>query len=241
MFNAAIRIGWSATAGVASCVLLAAPAAANPLGDYPLSPAQSCSGSVLSADTGAFLPVAGDPTAYQKCGPAGPIGIKHCASGGKFDPATGYCITPNGSATTLTADSVWQEGDACQSGCPPKPIKVKLTYSGTNVGMVSVEVADPTAPESVWGGSASSLTADGQTHSVVITTNKLAPTAPDWVLKPGSTVAVRGYLTDGKANPDNDPTTAVVTLSQTVTAISKPAGTDTSASSKPPSSDTATS
>lgn len=222
------RTQWVSGSAViaASCVLFAAPAAARPLTDYRQAPAPGCSESNVSGGTASFIPVPGDSTAYQKCGPAGPVGIKHCPSGDKFDVSVGYCIAQNGSAATLTADAVWQEGDACQSGCAPKPIKVRLTYSGSSVGMASVTLSDPTAPGNQWGGSASALTGDGETHSVVITTNKLTPTAADWVLKPGAAVVVQAYLTDGKANPDGDPTTAVATLNQTVTATSKPTGAD---------------
>ncbi|WP_280825321.1 hypothetical protein [Mycobacterium sp. OTB74] len=175
----------------------------------------------------AFIPVPGDPTAYQKCGPAGPVGIKHCATGSSFDTSTNYCVAQQGSsAATLGVDAVWQEGDGsdCTSGCPPKPIKVRLTYSGSSVGMASVTLSDPAAPGNSWGGSATALTGDGDTHSVVITTNKLVPTAADWVLKPGASVAVLAYLTDGKANPDGNPPVAVATLAQTVTATTKPTG-----------------
>jgi hypothetical protein len=219
------RTWWIGTAGLAaSCVLLAAPAAARPTTDLPQSPATSCSESIVSGGTATAIPVMGDPTAYQKCGPAGPIGIKHCATGSNFDASTGYCVVKEGSAT-LGVDAVWQEGDGsdCTSGCPPRPIKVRLTYSGSSVGMASVTLTDPTSPNNSWGGSASALTAGGDTHTVVITTNKLVPTAPDWTLKPGTPVLVQGYLTDGKSNPDGDPTVAVATLNQTVTAISKPA------------------
>ncbi|CAM5698971.1 hypothetical protein MAUB1S_02795 [Mycolicibacterium aubagnense] len=85
--------------------------------------------------------------------------------------------------------------------------------------------------EQVRGGSASALTGDGGAHSVVITTNKLVPTAADWTLRPGAPVAVQAYLTDGKANPDGDPTVAVATLNQTVTATTKPTGTDNTTTS----------
>ena len=222
------RTRWGAgIVAIGACgVLFAAPAAARPDTDYRQAPAQGCSESIVSAGTAAFIPVPGDPTAYQKCGPAGPVGIKHCPTGANFDVSVGYCIAQNSSATTLGADAVWQEGDACQSGCPPKPVKVRLTYSGTSIGMVSVTLSDPTAPGNQWGGSASALTSDGDTHSVVIATNKLTPTAADWVLKPGAPVLVQAYLTDGKANPDGDPPMAVATLSQTVTAVAKPTGSD---------------
>lgn len=209
-------------------VLLAAPAAAGPGIDYRRAPAQGCSESIVSGGTASFIPVAGDPTAYQKCGPAGPVGIKHCPSGANFDAGVGYCVAANGSGATLSADAVWQEGDACQSDCPPKPIKVRLNYTGASVGTVSVTLSDPTAPGNQWGGSASALSGDGNTHSVTVTTNKLTPTAPDWVLKPGAPVLVQAYLTDGKANPDGDPTMAVATLSQSVTAVAKPAGSNQS-------------
>jgi hypothetical protein len=227
MFMPAFRTAWGSVTTIAvSCVLLAAPAAARPSDDFRQSPVPACSESIVSAGTAAFIPVAGDPTAYQKCGPAGPVGIKHCPSGANFDVSVGYCVGQNGSAATLGADAVWQEGDACQSGCAPKPIKVRLTYSGSSVGTVSVTLSDPTAPGNQWGGSASALAGDGQTHSVVVTTNKLTPTAADWVLKPDASVVVQAYLTDGKANPDGDPTTAVATLNQTIAATAKPAGPD---------------
>lgn len=223
-------------AAVAAISLVcAAPAAARPLADYPQAPPQKCSESVVGSGSAAVVPVAGDPTAYQKCGPAGPIGIKHCATGSVFDSSTGYCVAKDGSGTgaTLTVDSVWQDGDNsdCTAACPPKPIKVKLNYAGSSVGMASVTVTNPTSPGISWGGSASALTADGDTHSVVITTNKLVPTAADWTLKPGTPVAVQGYLTDGKLSQDGDPSMAVATVSQTVTAISKPAGSSSSGSS----------
>lgn len=221
------RTRWISAAVIAVCgVLFAAPAAARPLTDYRRSPAPACSESIVSGGTAAFIPVAGDSTAYQKCGPAGPVGIKHCPSGANFDVTAGYCVAQNGSAATLGADAIWQEGDACQSGCAPKPVKVRLTYSGSSVGTMSVTLSDPTTPGNQWGGSASALSGDGQTHSVVISTNKLTPTAPDWVLTPGATVLVQAYLTDGKTNPDGDPTLAVATLNQTVTATAKPTGSD---------------
>jgi len=205
-------------------LILAAPAAASPLDLDRQGPAPVCSESTVGGGTVAFIAVPGDPTAYQKCGPAGPIGIKHCQSGANFDVTAGYCVAKGGQAdsgATLTADAVWQDGDACTSDCPPKPVKIRLKYSGDSLGTVSVTLSDPTAPTSHWGGSASALTGDGDTHSVVVTTNKLTPTAADWVLKPGMPVVVQAYLTDGRANPDGDPTRAVATLATTITASDK--------------------
>ncbi|MUL48927.1 hypothetical protein FZI85_04935 [Mycobacterium sp. CBMA293] len=224
------RLGWViAAALVTPCLVVAAPAGARPSSDFRQAPPQTCSEANVSGGTAAYVPVPGDPAAYQKCGPAGPVGIKHCQTGSAFDTSTGYCVAAQGSGATLGVDAVWQEGDGsdCQMGCPPKPIKVRLTYSGASVGMASVTLFDPASPSNAWGGSASALTGDGSTHSVVITANKLTPTAADWLLKPGATVAVQGYLTDGKANPDGDPTVAVATLNQTVTATTKPAGSNT--------------
>lgn len=237
----ATRIGWAITAAMtAACLAGTGPAAARPGSDFRQAPPQSCSEANVSGGTASYIPVAGDPTAYQKCGPAGPVGIKHCQSGSAFDSSTGYCVASQGTGATLSVDAVWQEGDGadCQMGCPPKPIKVRLTYSGTTVGMASVTLVDPTSPNNAWGGSASALTGDGATHSVVITANKLTPTAADWVLKPGTTVAVQGYLTDGKANPDGDPTVAIATLNQTIAATTKPAGADST--TKPTGANSAT-
>ncbi|MDR3661221.1 MAG: hypothetical protein P4L86_12670 [Mycobacterium sp.] len=239
MLTAITKAGLGITAALTvPCLVVAAPAAARPSTDFRQAPAQTCSESIVSGGTAAYVPVPGDPTAYQKCGPAGPVGIKHCQSGAVFDTSTDYCVAQKASDATLGVDAVWQEGDgsACESGCAPKPIKVRLTYSGSSVGMASVTLFDPAAPGNSWGGSANALTGDGSTHSVVITTNKLVPTAADWILKPGASVAVQAYLTDGKANPDGDPTTAVATLTQTVTATTKPAGAD----NKPSGSDSST-
>ncbi|MHA7662218.1 hypothetical protein [Mycolicibacterium sp. HS_4_1] len=229
----ATRIGWGITAAMtAACLAGTGPAAARPSTDFRQAPPQTCSEANVSGGTASYIPVPGDPTAYQKCGPAGPVGIKHCQTGSAFDSSTGYCVASQGTGATLSVDAVWQEGDSsdCQTACPPRPIKVRLTYSGTTVGMASVTLVDPTAPSKSWGGSASALTGDGATHSVVITANKLIPTAADWVLKPGTTVAVQGYLTDGKANPDGDPTVAIATLNQTIAATTKPAGADSTRS-----------
>lgn len=234
MHTTATTIGWAITAALAvPALVMAAPAAARPGPDFPQTPAQSCSEANVSGGTASYIPVPGDPAAYQKCGPAGPVGIKHCQTGSAFDSSTGYCVATQGSGATLSVDAVWQEGDSsdCQAACPPRPIKVKLTYSGSSVGMASVTLVDPTAPSKSWGGSASALTGDCGAHSVVITTNKLVPTAADWTLRPGAPVAVQAYLTDGKANPDGDPTVAVATLNQTVTATTKPTGTDNTTTS----------
>ncbi|MHA7665931.1 hypothetical protein [Mycolicibacterium sp. HS_4_1] len=234
MHTTATKIGWAITAAMtAACLAGTGPAAARPSTDFRQAPPQTCSEANVSGGTASYIPVAGDPTAYQKCGPAGPVGIKHCQTGSAFDSSTGYCVASQGTGATLSVDAVWQEGDSsdCQTACPPRPIKVKLTYSGSSVGMASVTLVDPTAPSKSWGGSASALTGDGATHSVVITTNKLIPTAADWALKPGSTVAVQGYLTDGKANPDGDPSVAVATLNQTIAAGTKPTGTDSTTTS----------
>ncbi|WP_155924441.1 hypothetical protein [Mycolicibacterium sp. CBMA 234] len=222
------KAGLGITALAVPCLVVAAPAAARPGADRPQAPPPTCSESIVSGGTATYIPVAGDPTAYQKCGPAGPVGIKHCQAGAVFDSSTGYCVAQKATDATFAVDAVWQEGDgsACQSGCAPKPIKVRLTYSGSSVGMASVTLFDPAAPGNSWGGSANALTGDGQTHSVVITTNKLVPTAADWVLKPGSAVSIQAYLTDGKANPDGDPTTSVATVTQVVTASTKPSGSD---------------
>lgn len=219
------RIGRPAVAAVVGGLAFAAAASASPLHDYRQSPAQTCSAIGAGATAVAFVPVPGDPTGYQKCGPAGPLGIKHCRAGADFDASVGYCVVKDGEAgsgATLSADAVWQETGACTADCPPKPIKVRLNYSGSNVGAVSLMLFDPAAPGAQWGGSASALTGDGDAHSVVVTANKLTPTAADWVLKPGATVAVQAYLTDGRANPDGDPTRAVATLATTVTASGKP-------------------
>ncbi|MUL45742.1 hypothetical protein FZI85_23655 [Mycobacterium sp. CBMA293] len=228
MFTAVTKLGFGITVTMTAACMAAGPAAARPGADLRQAPPQTCSESIVSAGTATYIPVAGDPTAYQKCGPAGPVGIKHCPTGAVFDSATDYCVAQKSSDATLGVDAVWQEGDgsACESGCAPKPIKVRLTYSGNSVGMASVTLVDPAAPGSSWGGSANTLTGDGQTHSVVITTNKLVPTAADWVLKPGASVSVQAYLTDGKANPDGDPTTSVATVTQVVTATTKPSGSD---------------
>ncbi len=226
----ATKIGLAITAALAvhCLVVVAAPADAQPSAGFRQAPAQSCSEANVSGGMAAYIPVPGDPAAYQKCGPAGPVGIKHCKTGSAFDSSTGYCVAAQGSGATLSADSVWQEGDGsdCQTGCPPKPLKVRLTYSGSSVGMVSVTLFDPTSPSKSWVGSASALTGDGSTHSVVIMTSKLIPTAADWILKPGAAVAVQAYLTDGKANLDGDPPVAVATLNQTLTATTKPTGSD---------------
>lgn len=234
MFRVVTKRGLGVAAAItAGCLVGSGPAAARPTSDFPQAPAQSCSEANVSGGTAAYVPVPGDPGAYQKCGPAGPVGIKHCQTGSAFDSSTGYCVASQGTGATLTVDAVWQEGDSsdCQTGCPPKPIKVKLTYSGSSVGMASVTLFDPAAPNKSFGGSASALTGDGATHSVVITTNKLVPTAADWALKPGSPVVVQGYLTDGKANPDGDPSVAVATVNQTVTAGTKPTGADSTTTS----------
>jgi len=202
-------------------LMIAAPAAAVLSQDERQAPVLGCSELTSDGVMAAFIAVPADPTAYQKCGPAGPLGIKHCQSGADFDAAAGYCVVKDGhtrSDATLSVDAVWQEEDACNADCPPRPIKIRLNYSGRNVGMVSVTLSDPTMPADRWGGSATALTGDGDTHSVVVTANKMVPTAGDRVLKPGVVVAVQAYLTDGRANPDGDPTPAVATLSTTVTA-----------------------
>jgi hypothetical protein len=226
------RRGWAST--VAGSVLLlvsAVPAVASPVNGYAQDPVQPCGASTLSpgagiAATSAFIPVAGDATAYQKCGPAGtPLGIKHCPDGFVFDASTSYCIPKQATDATLSVDSVWKgtgaDGQPCVSVCQPKPINVKLTYSASSAGSVSVTLADPTGAK-VWGGSANMLTGDGQTHSVVVATNSLNPQSGDWSPKSGDPVLVQAYLTSGKSNPDGDPLIVTATTAQSVTATTAP-------------------
>ena len=205
-------------------LLLGAPGAgANP--GFGRDLGQPCAGPGLGGAAAAFIPVAGDPTAYQKCGPAGtPLGIKHCPEGFSFSAPTGYCVPLHGTDATLTVESVWKaagsDSQVCTSACQPKPIDVKLTYSAASVGSASVTVSDGAGR--TWGGSADMLTNDGQTHSIVIAANNLTPQSADWPLRAGDPVQVVAYLTNGKSNPDNDPIVAAAMTTQTLTASAPP-------------------
>ena len=219
-------------ATAALCLNGSALAAAGPLNRLPQDPAQPCGGSALSpgsaaASVTAFIPVAGDPAAYQKCGPAGtPLGIKHCPKGSAFDAATSYCTTQEGTEATLNVEAVWKgvggDGQPCSSVCQPKPIDVKLAYSSGSVGMASVTVSDPAVPGRAWGGSDDMLLGDNQTHSVVIAANSLNPESGDWSPKAGDAVLVQAYLTSGKSNADGDPVIALAKVTQTVEATTRP-------------------
>lgn len=224
------RRAWAGAVMVSALWLLsAAPAVAAPVGGYPQDPVQPCGAAPVSPGAGvaaasAFIPVTGDPTAYQKCGPAGtPLGVKHCPDGFAFDPSTTYCVPQHGTDATLTVESVWKgtgsDGQPCVSSCQPKPIDVKLSYNATSVGSASVMIADSTGGK-VWGGSADMLTGDGQTHSVVVATNSLNPQSGDWTPQPGEPIMVQAYLTNGKSNPDGDPLVVAATAAQSVTASS---------------------
>ena len=95
MHTTATRIGWAITAAMTAAMavpalIVAAPAAARPGPDVPQAPPQSCSEANVSGGTASYIPVAGDPTAYQKCGPAGPVATPGRLTG-RTEGAGGTC------------------------------------------------------------------------------------------------------------------------------------------------------
>ncbi len=193
---------WVATicaSALTGCITAATPVDAQPSGgSFREEPPPPCPGPPGTGPH-VYLPIAGDPASFEECLGGTPQGVQQCPSGQNFSAAVPPCA-PQGAtgllAPTITVDGVSQAGDA---------INVKVTYSGTNLGYIGVDVSDPAA--GLKGASGRTdfagagpggvplsipLSSDGQMHSITVPARPLF--GPPWILAPGQQVSVAAHL-----------------------------------------------
>jgi hypothetical protein len=197
-FSSSVRVLFAVLIAVAGCLYAPALAAAQPFGNVPVEdPLPPC------PDGGAFSPpvrlaIPGDPVAYEQCIGGLPQGEQYCQVGERFSEQAQACQPygdPNSAGPTVAIDGLYQAGNA---------IAVKVTYSGTDIGYISVNLTDPTDGARAAGGRTDMLygpngtqvtipiTADGQPHDITIPASPHS--GPPWILAPGQQVTVAAQI-----------------------------------------------